>query len=1074
MQCDEEIFEINDFSTSSDWERFIADIEEILTQWNLTNSLDNKDSIIINTSSSSSPTTSNSKIATSKLLSEPNRWQHRQESIKYRKVSFSLQFFQFRKDSASSSSVPIGRSSEQCKQQTSNQTINQSWRDMCSIENDWPVTGHPLVRYYGLSQFLLLIPLDGEIIGTEDRARHLLGSASIALHNLDCEIPFFCQISTLSRRLFMGIGHQTNGFRTYFDMIQFPDIPPSYRYFNELMVLFKKKLYSSFSYHSNVITPKDETIDEYRPSSSSSSSNEPTVRVSIRFTYLLNRWPTEYLLFNPSIIDSNLFVRRFSYFGTLNIIPKAHEQIMINFANIFGDPLTQWQLATTWPSVAEELITDNAYHSDLQPRNAPKWSLRSLFNDDPNNLPIYCRYVELIRLFRQLANRSNSNIPLLNSLFQEIDNHQQQQQKDEQDIRQALDRLSTPSSTAQSSLLKTTNKLLVTSQFLTDLMSMVSGTGSRQIPPEYIEAFVENLFDDNDDSNDREKANEKQDNKPDDDQFDKLKSAPRNSLSWRLANLVVNIYGQTRQPINLAQLWKFFIQKLRNHWRSGQLLPHLYDKNNEIDHGSCLFHQKLQMLNSCIRQKIKREHQNIKLTVAAEDSDEEFFDAQDEELETETENQTAEGQLYPLKDSNDQPIYLLSNSNRPIQVPQTQDPAPMTEDILARQVANLAQIDDVRMKIRLQSAGLLSDMEAFKAANPGCQFEDFIRWHSPRDWIQQQSSFESNKVDDMPETFGLSRRMRESNTWNELWQSARACPVRRQKRLFNYTKEAEEILQYFETISLKTLVDFLSPIVFKSLIVQLLRYRREILDFIRSNNNTGGDDSNIDFLSIDIISIEHLFNRNDYSQLIDEQLNDLEFSMLKFYSLLHKFCHSYESVFQRQKKLFANLFREQQPQQRSNSPTAITGKITSTKKLPATRLSKSNNMKTLTELKGSDFIQFILKLINEPEVEFANTDMIAELIVKIFADSDRFQYEQSTSVGDRIRTNELSSSDNEKMMKIISSGSLPPPTGKEFIIRATGFARPAPYSRPSSNRMYCFLSKDFRIASAFTEDIAYF
>jgi hypothetical protein len=26
-------------------------------------------------------------------------------------------------------------------------------------------------------------------------------------------------------------------------------------------------------------------------------------------------------------------------------------------------------------------------------------------------------------------------------------------------------------------------------------------------------------------------------------------------------------------------------------------------------------------------------------------------------------------------------------------------------------------------------------MEAFKAANPGCTLPDFVRWHSPRDWV---------------------------------------------------------------------------------------------------------------------------------------------------------------------------------------------------------------------------------------------------------------------------------------------------------------------------------------------------
>lgn len=38
------------------------------------------------------------------------------------------------------------------------------------------------------------------------------------------------------------------------------------------------------------------------------------------------------------------------------------------------------------------------------------------------------------------------------------------------------------------------------------------------------------------------------------------------------------------------------------------------------------------------------------------------------------------------------------------------------------------------------SASLLSDMESFKAANPNGKLEDFIRWYSPRDWIEEENA----------------------------------------------------------------------------------------------------------------------------------------------------------------------------------------------------------------------------------------------------------------------------------------------------------------------------------------------
>lgn len=48
------------------------------------------------------------------------------------------------------------------------------------------------------------------------------------------------------------------------------------------------------------------------------------------------------------------------------------------------------------------------------------------------------------------------------------------------------------------------------------------------------------------------------------------------------------------------------------------------------------------------------------------------------------------------------------------------------------------------------------DMEAFKAANPGCVLEDFIRWHSPKDWVEDKGQ--------------MSARMADAgNYWQELW-----------------------------------------------------------------------------------------------------------------------------------------------------------------------------------------------------------------------------------------------------------------------------------------------------------------
>lgn len=84
-------------------------------------------------------------------------------------------------------------------------------------------------------------------------------------------------------------------------------------------------------------------------------------------------------------------------------------------------------------------------------------------------------------------------------------------------------------------------------------------------------------------------------------------------------------------------------------------------------------------------------------------------------------------------------------------------------------------------------------MEAFKAANPNCCLEDFVRWHSPKDWISD-NDLEGH----------LSVRMSDSdcNIWHKLWNAAKSIPAEKQQPLFNHIAEAQNILEYFKSLSL--------------------------------------------------------------------------------------------------------------------------------------------------------------------------------------------------------------------------------------------------------------------------------
>lgn len=66
-----------------------------------------------------------------------------------------------------------------------------------------------------------------------------------------------------------------------------------------------------------------------------------------------------------------------------------------------------------------------------------------------------------------------------------------------------------------------------------------------------------------------------------------------------------------------------------------------------------------------------------------------------------------------------------------------------------------------------------------------------MRWYSPRDYIEEEVVDEKGNIVIKGE---LSARMKiPSNMWVEAWETAKPVPARRQKRLFDDTREAEKV-----------------------------------------------------------------------------------------------------------------------------------------------------------------------------------------------------------------------------------------------------------------------------------------
>lgn len=241
------------------------------------------------------------------------------------------------------------------------------------------------------------------------------------------------------------------------------------------------------------------------------------------------------------------------------------------------------------------------------------------------------------------------------------------------------------------------------------------------------------------------------------------------------------------------------------------------------------------MLNCCIDRKKSRESnvqqsssedQTGSVSDGSSTDEDEFFDCEEEVQIKRKEkhslwNQPV-GRLGKFEN-----LKLIKNGD-PLFIPVTQEPVPKTEDQLEEDTDVLLKLGSdaqgSELRAKMMSASLLSDMESFKAANPGSILDDFIRWYSPRDWI------EDDGLDEWGQKKGhLSSRMLISgNTWVEMWESAKPVPANRQKRLFDDTREAEKVLHFFDSRTLAQISDMLMSVLTQAAIYRMVEEFQQV------------------------------------------------------------------------------------------------------------------------------------------------------------------------------------------------------------------------------------------------------
>jgi Rab3 GTPase-activating protein catalytic subunit len=158
---------------------------------------------------------------------------------------------------------------------------------------------------------------------------------------------------------------------------------------------------------------------------------------------------------------------------------------------------------------------------------------------------------------------------------------------------------------------------------------------------------------------------------------------------------------------------------------------------------------------------------------------------------------------------------FLCETGDQLYAPYLQRPFPLTDDVIAERRLVLSrqgssgQASTMRQRLeitqRFQKPKLQSDMRAFKAANPGAVFEDFIRWYGePSEALDVDSKGSTGpiEVSKVPEpsnerTLALGQT---KSFWAQTWNEAAPLPAAEQESLFIAESTVEMALDYLETI----------------------------------------------------------------------------------------------------------------------------------------------------------------------------------------------------------------------------------------------------------------------------------
>lgn len=212
-----------DFTTVSEWEVFIARIEEVLNEWHLTKS--NLLKVTLNT----------------------KKWVSKSEEIHFQGLKFNLSYHTLEPDKST-------ERTDVCDEKSQLATLhNGLWEATTSFLDDFDGSPFPVSCWFGLKRYLMLCPssplVDGSLI------KLIMSSVNIAFANVECGVPFFVKIREHWQHTYLGF-YEDDSHKISYDTIHLKRISSQCSHLSGLVGLFKSKIASPVALDAVVVSTK--------------------------------------------------------------------------------------------------------------------------------------------------------------------------------------------------------------------------------------------------------------------------------------------------------------------------------------------------------------------------------------------------------------------------------------------------------------------------------------------------------------------------------------------------------------------------------------------------------------------------------------------------------------------------------------------------------------------------------------------------------------------------------------------------------------------------------------------------